>query len=135
MTIQELKEKIVKIITEQSSKDVKEITSEAKITELGLDTLDLVEISLSLEEIFGIEVDDEEAEKLTTVDDLIAYTFGLVEKKEDKSTPEEPKPEPEDNKEKKAEDDLLAKKEEDCTDEEKTKRTAILKKREDDKKE
>lgn len=95
MDVKELKALVTKIIAEQTGKDVKEIMPEAKlIDDLKCDTLDLVELSMSLEEEFGIEIPDEDAEKLITVDDLVAYTFGLTEKKDDKPADVEPKTEP-----------------------------------------
>ena len=51
-----------------------QITPEAKfIEDLGADSLDTVELVMALEEEFGNEIPDEEAEKLTTVGDVIQY--------------------------------------------------------------
>ncbi len=63
--------------------DASEITGEATFTDdLGADSLDIVEMIMELEDEFGIEVPDEEAEKLTTVGKAIEYIKGLAEQKE-----------------------------------------------------
>jgi acyl carrier protein len=67
-------EKVKKIIIDQLGVDEAEVTSEAKfIDDLGADSLDTVELVMALEEEFGIEIPDEDAEKITTVRDAISY--------------------------------------------------------------
>ena len=68
-------EKRVKdIICEQLGVEEDEITPDAKfIEDLGADSLDTVELIMALEEEFGIEVPDEQAEKLLTVGDVVKY--------------------------------------------------------------
>jgi acyl carrier protein len=69
-----LEEKVKKIIVDQLGVDEGEVTSDAKfIDDLGADSLDTVELVMALEEEFGIEIPDEEAEKIVTVKDAIAY--------------------------------------------------------------
>ena len=69
-----LDEKVKKIIVDQLGVDEGEVTPEAKfIDDLGADSLDTVELVMALEEEFGIEIPDEEAEKIATVKDAIAY--------------------------------------------------------------
>lgn len=69
-----LEEKVKKIIIDQLGVDEAEVTPEAKfIDDLGADSLDTVELVMALEEEFGIEIPDEEAEKIGTVQDAIAY--------------------------------------------------------------
>jgi acyl carrier protein len=54
--------------------DEGEVTPEAKfIDDLGADSLDTVELVMALEEEFGIEIPDEEAEKIVTVKDAVSY--------------------------------------------------------------
>jgi len=67
-------EKIKDIIVEQLGVNADQVKREAKMIEdLGADSLDAVELVMAIEEEFGIEVPDEEAEKLTAVGDIIEY--------------------------------------------------------------
>jgi acyl carrier protein len=69
-----LDEKVKKIIIDQLGVDEAEVTPEAKfIDDLGADSLDTVELVMALEEEFGIEIPDEDAEKIATVRDAINY--------------------------------------------------------------
>ncbi|MFQ6117199.1 MAG: acyl carrier protein [Candidatus Bipolaricaulia bacterium] len=75
-------ERVKKIIEEQLMVDASEITNEATfIDDLGADSLDVVEMIMELEDEFGIEVPDDEAEKLTTVGEAIEYIKARVEGK------------------------------------------------------
>ena len=70
----EIADKVKKIVVEQLGVSEDQVTPEAKIIEdLGADSLDQVELIMALEEAFGSNIPDEEAEKLTTVGDAIAY--------------------------------------------------------------
>ena len=65
-------DKVKKIIIDQLGVDEAEVTPEAKfIDDLGADSLDTVELVMALEEEFGIEIPDEDAEKIATVRDAI----------------------------------------------------------------
>ena len=69
-----LEEKVKKIIIDQLGVDEAEVTPEAKfIDDLGADSLDTVELVMALEEEFGIEIPDEDAEKIATVQNAITY--------------------------------------------------------------
>jgi acyl carrier protein len=69
-----LEEKVKKIIVDQLGVDAAEVTPEASfIEDLGADSLDTVELVMALEEEFGIEIPDEQAEKIATVKDAIEY--------------------------------------------------------------
>ena len=69
-----LEEKVKKIIAEQLSVSEDQITPQASFVEdLGADSLDTVELVMALEEEFGQEIPDEEAEKLQSVSDVIKY--------------------------------------------------------------
>jgi acyl carrier protein len=69
-----VEDKIKKIIAEKLSVDLSEIVPEASfIDDLGADSLDLVELIMSMEEEFDIEISDEKAEELVTVKDAIDY--------------------------------------------------------------
>ena len=65
--------RVKKIIVEQLGVEDNEVTSEASITEdLGADSLDQVELVMAFETEFGIDIPDEEAEKIKTVGDAVA---------------------------------------------------------------
>ena len=67
-------EKVTEIIVEQLSVTADQVTPESKMIEdLGADSLDAVELVMAVEEEFGIEVPDEEAEKLISVGDIISH--------------------------------------------------------------
>ncbi len=69
-----IEEKVKDIIVEQLSVTPDQVKPEAKfIDDLGADSLDTVELVMAFEEEFEIEVPDEEAEKLTSVGDVISY--------------------------------------------------------------
>ncbi len=69
-----VEERVKKIIIDQLGVDEAEVTPEAKfIDDLGADSLDTVELVMALEEEFGIEIPDEDAEKIVTVKDASTY--------------------------------------------------------------
>lgn len=71
-------ERVKKIIVDQLRVDESLVTMDSNIQEdLGADSLDAVELIMALEEEFGIDVQDEEAEKFKTVGDVVRY----IEKK------------------------------------------------------
>ena len=71
---QEVKSKVTKIIVDQLGVDEKEITPKASfIEDLGADSLDIVELVMALEEEFDIEISDEEAEKITKVQEAVEF--------------------------------------------------------------
>ncbi len=69
-----IEEKIRDIIVEQLGVNADQVTPETKfIEDLGADSLDTVELVMALEEEFGQEIPDDEAEKLQSVGDVIKY--------------------------------------------------------------
>lgn len=67
-------ERVKKVIVEQLSVDESEVTPQASFTQdLGADSLDTVELVMAFEEEFGTEIPDEEAEKIQTVQDAVAF--------------------------------------------------------------
>ncbi|MCS7172600.1 MAG: acyl carrier protein [Armatimonadetes bacterium] len=67
-------ERVKAIIVEQLGVNGEEVTEEASFVEdLGADSLDVVELVMALEEEFGIEIPDEEAEKIRTVGQAVQY--------------------------------------------------------------
>ena len=74
MSSEEVFEKVKAIIVEQLQVNEDIVTEEASfIDDLGADSLDLVELIMALEEEFGIEIPDADAEKVTTVQDVVDY--------------------------------------------------------------
>ncbi len=69
-----IEDKVKNIIAEKLSVDMEEIVPEASfVDDLGADSLDLVELIMSMEEEFDVEISDEDAEKITTVKDAFDY--------------------------------------------------------------
>jgi len=69
-----VEEKVKQIIVEQLGVDDSEVTPTASfVDDLGADSLDTVELVMAFEEGFGIEIPDEDAEKIQTVADAISY--------------------------------------------------------------
>ena len=74
MADKSIDQKVKDIVVEQLGVNADQVVPEAKfIEDLGADSLDTVELIMALEEEFGIEVPDEEAEKLVSVGDVIRY--------------------------------------------------------------
>ncbi|MFW5789680.1 MAG: acyl carrier protein [Bacillota bacterium] len=70
----DLFERVKNLIVEELAVDPDEVTVEASfIDDLGADSLDVVELVMALEEEFDIEIPDEDAEKIETVQDAIDY--------------------------------------------------------------
>ena len=69
-----MEEKVKKIVAEKLSVEADEVVPEASfVDDLGADSLDLVELIMAMEETFDIEIPDEEAEKIQTVQDAMNY--------------------------------------------------------------
>ncbi|MDP9311877.1 MAG: acyl carrier protein [Chloroflexota bacterium] len=69
-----MEERLRKLISEQLGVEDNKIVPEARFTDdLQADSLDLVELIMSLEEEFGVEIPDEDAEKIVTVGDAMQY--------------------------------------------------------------
>ncbi len=72
--IMALFEDIQAVIAEQLNVDAAQVTPEAEfVKDLGADSLDVVELIMALEEKFGIEIPDEQAEKIVNVGDVVKY--------------------------------------------------------------
>ena len=70
----EVNQKVKEIIMERLGVSEEKITPQASfINDLGADSLDTVELMMELEEAFGVSIEDEEAEKIQTVQDAIEY--------------------------------------------------------------
>lgn len=69
-----IEDKVKEIIAKQLQVDISQVTSEASfVDDLGADSLDTVELVMAFEEEFDIEIPDEHAEKIRTVQDAINY--------------------------------------------------------------
>ena len=71
---EEIKQKVVSLIAEQLGKSENEVTLDSQfIEDLGADSLDLVELIMSMEDEIGVEIADEDAEKILKVSDAVDY--------------------------------------------------------------
>lgn len=69
-----IQDKVVKVIADKLGVETSEVVLDASLVDdLGADSLDLVELVMTMEEEFDIEIPDEDAEKLVTVKDAIEY--------------------------------------------------------------
>ena len=74
MNVAAMKGKIVEIIANQLGIDHGDVTPEASVVDdLGADSLDVVELVMALEEEFNLEIPDEEAEKIKSVNDIFSH--------------------------------------------------------------
>ena len=73
-TEQEILEKVKEMVASQLGKSEDEVTLESSfIEDLGADSLDLVELIMSMEDEYGLEISDEDAEKIVTVKDAVGF--------------------------------------------------------------
>ncbi|MEN6331947.1 MAG: acyl carrier protein [Smithella sp.] len=72
-----LEEKVIKLVMEQLDVTLDECVLEASfIDDLGADSLDLVELIMEMEEVFDLEIEDEELEKIRTIKDVVDFLKG-----------------------------------------------------------
>jgi acyl carrier protein len=80
MGIVEIKNRIVEIVANQLGIEEEDVTATASvIDDLGADSLDLVELVMALEEEFDLEIPDEEAEKITNVQNIFDYMANALQ--------------------------------------------------------
>lgn len=72
----EIFEKVKSIIIKKLGVDEREVSQEKSLKDLGADSLDTVELIMTIEEAFGLEISDEEAEQIKTVGDAVKYILG-----------------------------------------------------------
>lgn len=74
-----VEEKVKKIIVDQLGVSADQVTPDAAfVDDLGADSLDLTELIMAMEEEFGVEIDDEDAQKMSKVKDALAYIQSKV---------------------------------------------------------
>ena len=79
--MENIEQRVKKIVAEQLGVNEAEVKNESSFQEdLGADSLDIVELVMALEEAFGTEIPDEEAENITTVQQAIDYVSANVGK-------------------------------------------------------
>ena len=79
--IENIEERVKKIVAEQLGVKKEEVTKEASfVDDLGADSLDTVELVMALEEEFETEIPDEDAEKITTIEQAVNYILNRAEK-------------------------------------------------------
>jgi|TARA_B110000503_G_C7115838_1_gene400306 acyl carrier protein len=79
----EIQEQVIQVVSQQLNVDVGRVKPDSRLTEdLGADSLDAVELVMALEEAFKIEIPDDEAEKIKTIQNCIEY----IEKIKNKSS-------------------------------------------------
>jgi acyl carrier protein len=78
--IKDTADKIVAIIAEKLHIEPSTINAQSTLQDLGADSLDMVDIIMKVEEEFGIEINDEDAEKIHNVQDVINYVHELRSK-------------------------------------------------------
>ncbi len=65
--------KVIDVVAEKLNIDKNTIKEDSTLQDLGADSLDMVELIMKFEELFGIEINDEDAEGLQNVDDVVTY--------------------------------------------------------------
>lgn len=73
LTPEQIQEKVIAIFSETLTMDAAKITPESNWEDLGMDSLDRIEVTMNLEERFEIEINDDEVEKFKSVKDIINY--------------------------------------------------------------
>lgn len=74
-----VEEKVKKIIVDQLGVSADQVTPDATfVDDLGADSLDLTELIMAMEEEFGVEIEDEDAQKMSKVKDTLAYIKSKV---------------------------------------------------------
>ncbi len=72
--MEDIKKKVIDIVVKQIGADADKVTMESKIIDdLGADSLDRVELTMAVEDEFGIQIPDVDAEKLITIGDVAQY--------------------------------------------------------------
>jgi len=74
MDIKEIEEKVMEVLADRASMDVKQVTLQSRLVDdLGLDSLDAVEIVFQFEEDYGIDIPDDQIREFKTAQDIVTY--------------------------------------------------------------
>lgn len=74
MDIKEIEEKVMEVLADRASMDVKQVTLQSRLVDdLGLDSLDAVEIVFQFEENYGIDIPDDQIREFKTAQDIVTY--------------------------------------------------------------
>jgi len=74
MDIKEIEEKVMEVLADRASMDVKLVTLQSRLVDdLGLDSLDAVEIVFQFEENYGIDIPDDQIREFKTAQDIVTY--------------------------------------------------------------
>ena len=92
MQTDELTRRILRIIAETQRKDPAQVTIDSSFEELGIDSMDGVNIVFALENEFNINVPDEEVKNIRSVRDMVEGTIRLIEQNQGTSAPEDTAP-------------------------------------------
>ena len=69
-----MQDRVIQLVSEATKTDVSKITGETNfIDDLNLDSLDIVELMMKMEDEFGVEIPEDEAENLKTIQDVVKY--------------------------------------------------------------
>lgn len=70
-------EKVIDLVASKLGVDKAKVVPTATLEDLGADSLEVIELVMRLEDLFDIQIDDEDIEKLKTIDDLVSYIHHL----------------------------------------------------------
>jgi len=74
MSLQDIQQRVISIVAEQSGIEAGQIKIESNlVSDLGMDSLDIIETVMAVEDEFAIEITDEETERMATVSDITTY--------------------------------------------------------------
>jgi acyl carrier protein len=80
-SIEKTRKEVIQIVAEKLKREPDSVKDTHTLQDLGADSLDIVEIIMNVEDHFDIAIDDQEAEKLYTIADVVRYVHQLQEKK------------------------------------------------------
>ena len=74
MDIEEIKKRVIEVLADRASMDVQQITLQSRlVNDLGLDSLDAVEMVFEFEESYGIDIPDDQIREFKTAQDVVTY--------------------------------------------------------------